>query len=82
MRQTKNGASKHKFDLEAHNMRKGLSKEGKKVEKAQKVLCACGCGKMISPDLFKTGGAWHAERNSVAIKQEKIKNKLKQQKKA
>lgn len=105
VRQTKNGASKHKvrprvalssrpgysrlcvvlipclpmpqFDLETHNQRRGLDANGKKVQKQEKVICPCGCGKMIAPELYKTGAAWHKERNSVAVRQQKIANKLK-----
>jgi hypothetical protein len=40
------------FDLEQHNQRKGLGADGKKVEKQAKVICPCGCGKMIAPELY------------------------------
>ena len=69
------------FDLEQHLQRKGLDANGKKVTKAEKVICPCGCGKMIAPELYKTGAAWHKERNSVAVRQQKISNKLKAKKK-
>jgi hypothetical protein len=69
------------FDLEQHLQRKGVDANGKKVAKAEKVICPCGCGKMIAPELYKTGAAWHKERNSVAVRQQKISNKLKAKKK-
>lgn len=68
------------FDLDQHMQRKGLDANGKKIEKQAKVLCPCGCGKMIAPELYKTGAAWHKERNSVAVRQQKISNKLKKKK--
>jgi hypothetical protein len=65
IRQMKNGASKHKFDLEAHNARKASKQKPKKGDaERKKVLCPCGCNKMIDAALYKTGASWHAERNS------------------
>lgn len=40
------------------------------------VICPCGCGKMIPKALYKTGAAWHAQRNSKEAMQQKAKAKL------
>ena len=57
IRQAKTGASKHKFDAEAHAQRQAAKGKGKD-KGVQKVICPCGCGKMIPAELYKTGSAW------------------------
>ena len=32
------------------------------------MVCPCGCGKMVAKSLYKTGGAWHAQRNSKEVR--------------
>ena len=62
----KNGASKHKFDLEAHNARKAAKQKPKKGDaERKKVLCPCGCNKMIDAALYKLG-ALYALKSQVA----------------
>ena len=71
VRQAKTGAAAHKFDADAHAARKAG-----KDNKAEKVICPCGCGKMVAKALYKTGGAWHSQRNSKEVMDKKVKAKL------
>ena len=82
LRQTKNGAAKHKFDLEAHNARKAEKDKVpapalraefqveadahcwsctlQKAPPAPKIMCECGCGKMVDRyvPLVAAGAGW------------------------
>ena len=66
IRQAKTGASKHKFDAEAHAQRQAAKGKGKD-KGVQKVICPCGCGKMIPAELYKTGSAWVSATTTTGV---------------